>query len=183
MTEQYDIYNIYSDARERHAKRTMLGYYPSTYGRVSLIPGRRTILTIRRTSSEVEVRTVTTRTVPSFPGCSLIIRARGHRVGGVASERIRHNAPISGAGSSLSHFGRGAKVWMYSCDHRCQKWSRICWSSCHRDRVFDASLSSEGSGTASRGAPIRRCPGVSAERSSGSSDRACNGREFKHASI
>ncbi|XP_076398079.1 uncharacterized protein LOC143266414 [Megachile rotundata] len=44
-------------------------------------------------------------------------------------------------------------------------------------------LSGSGSGTLHVGSPIRKCPGVSADKSEGSSESGCNGLEFTHASI
>lgn len=40
-----------------------------------------------------------------------------------------------------------------------------------------------GSGCDVRGAPIKKCPGVSADRSLGSEDISDKGLEFRHASM
>ena len=136
------------------------------------LSGRRTILFTGRVSLEAVVRTSTTRTCPSSPGWSASIRARGHLLGGVVSFLRRHRRPTRASSSTLFHFGRWASVFKYSRDHRCQKCSRIFCSICHRERRAIGSSTSDGSGTAFRAAPIRKWPGVSALRSSGSSDMA-----------
>lgn len=82
---------------------------------------------------------VTTRVIPSSPGYSAVMRASGHLVGGVTSDRTRHRSPILGPASFLIYFGRAAKVLRYSRVHRSQKWSRIFWKSCHRDSVLSFS--------------------------------------------
>jgi len=66
------------------------------------------------------VRSVTTRTVPSSPGCNSVILASGHRVGDITSERTRHKSPMLGPAEFLVHFGLEANDWRYSRDHRCQ---------------------------------------------------------------
>ena len=145
-------------------------------------PGSITNLTMGRMSSEDAVRTVATRVTPSSPRCSLVMRARGHLLGGDVSEAIRHNEPILGAALTLHHFRREVKECKYSRDHLSQKWSRIACRCCQRESELIAFSASDRSGMASSGAPMSRCPGVSAERSSGSSDNASNGREFRQAS-
>ena len=72
-------------------------------------------------SSEDAVRTVATRVTPSSPGCSLVMRARDHLLGGDVSEAIRHNESIRGVALTLHHFGREVKEWKYSRDHLSQK--------------------------------------------------------------
>lgn len=52
------------------------------------------------------VRTVTTRTWPSSPGCTSTTRASGHLLGGVVSLRSTHKRPTLTAASDLHHFGR-----------------------------------------------------------------------------
>ena len=55
--------------------------------------------------------------------------------------------------------------------------------SCHRSNRETGVSDREGSGTVVRGSPIRKCSGVKAEKSSGSSERGVRGRELSTASI
>lgn len=54
---------------------------------------------------------------------------------------------------------------------------------CHRESFEVAKSLSDGSGTDVNALPVRKCPGVSAEMSSGSSLNGSSGRKFKIASI
>ena len=54
---------------------------------------------------------------------------------------------------------------------------------CHRDSLEMAMSSKDDSGTVVSALPMRKCPGVSAEMSSGSSLNGSRGREFRIASI
>ena len=54
---------------------------------------------------------------------------------------------------------------------------------CHRDSLEMAKSSRDGSGTVVSALPMRKCPGVSAEMSSGSSLSGSRGHEFRIASI
>jgi hypothetical protein len=52
----------------------------------------------------------------------------------------------------------------------------------HRESIPTDASSKDGSGTASNGAPVKKCPGVNALTSVGSSERGSSGRELRHAS-
>lgn len=59
-----------------------------------------------RLKTLVAVFTVTTRIIPSCPGLTSIIRARGHFSGGVVSSRRMTRSSILMFGLSIVHFSR-----------------------------------------------------------------------------
>jgi len=61
--------------------------------------------------------------------------------------------------------------------------SRKALTSYHRESRFKSISSTDSSGAATSGRPMRKSPGVSADMSFESSLRGAIGREFKHASI
>ena len=129
------------------------------------------------------VRTVTTRTFPSCPGCALITHARGHLVGIVGSSRRHTMVSTCMFGVGFCHFDNLFKVLRYSFDHRFQKWVVSFWHKFHLRNMVTGSRDSVGSGNAIRGFPIRKCPGVNTSNPSESSGRGISGLEFRHASI
>lgn len=72
---------------------------------------------------------------------------------------------------------------MYSLCQRPQKCWTNCWMCCHLVNRLAGTDDKSGWGIAFSGSPIRKCPGVRAERSSMLSDIAQMGRELRHASI
>ena len=107
------------------------------------------------------VQTVTTRTFPFFPGCVLIILARGHLVGIVGSSR-RHTMSLTCRFPvSSGHFDNRFRVIKYSFDHLFQKWLVSFWQRFHLHSIVIGSRDSGGSGKGVNGFPMRKLPGVS----------------------
>lgn len=156
--------------------------FTTSYRSESLLTESNTTFAIGQTNSPDAVRSVTTRTWSSSPGWTRTMRASCHLVGGDVSCRIKYRRPIGGAGSLVHHLGRCINEWRYSFDQYSQKWSRICCKSCQRVRRVGSSVVSDGSGTAVKAEPTRKCPGVRAARSPESSESAYKGREFRQAS-
>lgn len=73
--------------------------------------------------------------------------------------------------------------YQHSLDQRVQKLSSIWRMSCRRERREPLNDKSDGSGIVVSELPIRKCPGVNASRSSGSSERGLRGLEFSNVSI
>ena len=145
--------------------------------------GSRQILLTGRLYWPFGVCRVTTRVVPSEPGCSWIILPVGQLIGGVFSSRIIANRPISMLTGGLYHFVRACKVDRYSRCHLFQSNWKIFCVCCHcRSRLNGMSLKSM-SGTDFNAAPVRKCPGVNGCKSEGSSESGTMGREFKQHSI
>lgn len=129
------------------------------------------------------VHTVTTRTFPSFPGCTLVILAKGHLVGMVGSSR-RHTMSLTCRFSVGScHFANRFRVIRYSFDHLFQKWLVRFWQRFHLRSIEIGRRDSGGSGKAVNGFPMRKWPGVSTSIPSDSSGRGVSGLEFRQASI
>ena len=142
--------------------------------------GRQRSLTAGRLKTPFAVDTSITRATPSFPWITLVTRASGHFIGGVLSSVIKTRSPTLRFSVIEVHLVRRCWVGRYSFLHLSQKCRDICWMSCHRFESFNLSPMS---GTEFSGAPIRKCPGVSAVKSFASSERGCKGLEFNIASI
>ena len=122
------------------------------------------------------------RSIPSLPGYTLVIFARGHLVGIKLSSCNRTMSPIFAFLDEVCHLVNLLRLAKYSVDHLCQKclvsvwhrfqrrWSEICWN--------DAG----GSGKDSNGRPIRKWPGVSASIPSPSQGSGVSGLELRQAS-
>lgn len=138
-------------------------------------------LTIGCLTSFPLVRMVTSRTLLSSPGCSAVIRPRGHLVGGSPLSLTRTSSPTAGLIRSFFHLVRCCKCVKYSDVQRFQK---LWWSLVRRSHLLTGLTSRiTGSGGATNGLPIRKCPGVRAARSAGSLLTANKGLELTHASI
>ena len=83
----------------------------------------------------------------------------------------------------LFHFVRLWNSRRYSFFHRRQKSLWMIFSFCQRLTTEIGVSVVRGSSGARTGPPVRKWPGVSANKSEGSSDCGEIGREFKHASI
>ena len=68
-------------------------------------------------------------------------------------------------------------------DHRCQKCRSRDWHKCHRLSAVMSRSSMSEFGIASRGLPMRKCPGVKASMPSSSSGRVTSGLLLRQASI
>uniref|UniRef100_A0A8D8NFG6 (northern house mosquito) hypothetical protein n=1 Tax=Culex pipiens TaxID=7175 RepID=A0A8D8NFG6_CULPI len=147
--------------------------------------GRRAMrATARTTSLAAAVFRVTTRTMPSFPGCSFTIFPRGQLAGGTLSSLMMTTLPTSTATGGLQPFvARDCSCCRYSGYQRAQIcWTRFCVSSQLFRRLSGISFRSI-SGTAWRLLPTRKCPGVRTSGSAGSSGMGVSGRELRHISI
>ena len=136
-----------------------------------------------RVSVVVAVFKVTTRVRPSGRECKEITLTRGHFEAGNRSSDRSTSEPILISDDQWCHFEVDCNCCRYPDDQCFQKLCSFCWISCHRDNLERFTSSKEGSGTVVWASPIRKCPGVNAVRSSGSSERGSNGRELSTASI
>lgn len=115
------------------------------------------------------------RTRPSEPGYTLVILPNRQALGGIFSSRITTTR------FSFKFFNlcRLCNSLRYSSFHLIQKCQ---WIAFKRYHLFISEIGTSsicGSIGARIGPPIRKWPGVSAERSSGPCDMGANGREFK----
>ena len=117
-----------------------------------------------------DVLTLATRTNPSLPGWSSTMRASSHFNGGRLSSRTRTRSPMLRFLRELSHLVRCWRLLRYSLDQRVQKCCNLCWTSCHLERRLTGTVCKSGSTGAVITSPIKKWPGVSAERSLGSED-------------
>ena len=123
------------------------------------------------------------RTLPSLPGWNYTIRARGHFVGAFGSSRRHTMSPTLRLRDGTGHLDSLCKLVIYLVDQRCQKCHTRAWHK-HQRRNKDIEVVGVSiSGKASRGAPTRKCPGVSTSIPSSGCARGVRGLEFKHASI
>ena len=81
------------------------------------------------------------------------------------------------------HLWSFCRVTRYSEDHRCQKCRSRDWHKCHRLSAVMGRSSMSEFGIASRGLPMRKCPGVKASMPSSSSGRGTSGLLLRQASI
>lgn len=132
----------------------------------------------------VGVCTTTVLTNPSFPGKSSQILPSPHAAGGKFSLASNTNWPILMFSFSFRHFFRSWSVDRYSLFQRSQKFCSMRW----RSRIkraptvpFSGPIANGGGKIV--GSPIKKCPGVKACMSFGSSLSGCSGREFRIASI
>ena len=145
--------------------------------------GRGANFTIGRCKIVVAGLRVITRVRPSCPGCRDVTRARGHFARGSFWSVISTRDPSLISFEGWCHLEIERCRCRHSVDHRAQKyWSR-CWMNCHRSNRETGISNREGSGIVVRGSPIKKCPGVKADKSSGSSERGERGRELNTASI
>ena len=131
----------------------------------------------------VLVLIVTTRTRPSFPGWTWITLASGHLVGIRLSSCNTTTSPTSMFLLGWYHLVKRLRLEMYSVDHLFQKWWMTDWQRCHRWSREIGWYEDKGSGSASEGLPMRKCPGVRTSTTSSSHCRGVSGRLFKEASI
>ena len=129
------------------------------------------------------VHTVTTRTLPSPPGWTSTIQARGNFVGAIGSSRRHTLSSTQRLRDGTGHLEYFCKLVRYSVDQRCEKCRTRAWHKCQcRNRGIEVAGDSV-SGNASMGAPTRKCPGVRASIPSSGYGRGVRGLEFKHASL
>ena len=127
--------------------------------------------------------TVTTLTLPSSPGWTLIILARTHLVGNVGSPINDTMSPTCRLRDGLFHLTNFCRWSRYSVDHRFQKLRVMAWHKCQRlNKVTDCDVLG-CSGRASNGRPTKKCPGVKASMPSVPSGNGVSGLELRHASI
>ena len=98
---------------------------------------------------------VTTRTFPSRPGCTSVIRARSHLVGIVGSSRRHTMSPTCRFCAGYFHFDSRISLAKYSCDHRFQKWLVSFWHRFHLRKIVMGCCDSIRSGKAVKGFPIK----------------------------
>ena len=120
----------------------------------------------------VLVLTVTTRTSLSLPACVLMTFAIGHRVGTIPFSRRTTMSPTTMFLEGRRHLWKFCRLTRYSEDHRCQKCLTRDWHRSHRRRSEREQNEMAGSGRASRGLPIKKCPGVRASTPSSSQGKA-----------
>lgn len=125
------------------------------------------------------VFTVTTRTVWSFPGWTAMMRPMFRCVGGRWGVSMVTRSPSSMFEVDLNHFDRLWSVDRYSTVKRYQN----DWYNCQRVRRFIVMFVISFSGRAHNCCPIKKWPGVSAQRSFGSPDNGVKGLEFNIPSI
>lgn len=120
-----------------------------------------------------------TRTIPSSPGLTLRRKSKGHSMGRMSGEWV----PGRMVAVSFVHFVRCCNVWRYSMCHLFQNhWCSVC-TSCHLFRHEGDVSSIVGSGKATRGAPIKKLPGVRVAVSKGPFENGGRGLEFSTALI
>jgi len=123
--------------------------------------GKRHSLTTGRCISEpAAVRIVTTRIVPSLPGCVLITTPNFHFVGWELSSFIITTLPFLKVRFTDVHFPRIWHWGKYSLCHLFQKvWVRN-WTYFQRRRLLGFSCDMSGSGGKVTGPPIKKWAGV-----------------------
>ena len=126
---------------------------------------------------------MTTRTSPSAPACVFTMRAIGQRIGANVSSLSTTTSPTARLWAGRRHLWSFCRVTRYSEDHRCQKCRSRDWHKCHRLSAVMGRSSMSEFGIASRGLPMRKCPGVKASMPSSSSGRGTSGLLLRHASI
>ncbi|XP_048007248.1 uncharacterized protein LOC125242537 [Leguminivora glycinivorella] len=113
-------------------------------------------LTTGRLYSPVAVRTVTTRQIPSDPGCVSMMRPKGHFIGLVCSFTTSTSVPTWTLGCLSCHFILCWRVCIYSFDHLLQKsWCIFC-SNFQRWRGPTRTSDRSSSGTIDKGSVVRK---------------------------
>jgi len=126
---------------------------------------------------------VTTRTMPSLPGWTLVTTAVGHWSGVVLCSLSRTWTPGWWLGFVFIQRGRCCRLWRLSADQRCQNSCSCCWKDCHLESLLHLKLLRSAAGNCVIGSPIRKCPQDRYVVLKVSSDRAHRGLEFRQASI
>ena len=166
---------------------SLIFWYQHTAGQIERFQSRLmikgTTLTIGRLYIPFIVHTVTTRTLPSPPGWTSMIRARGHFIRAIGSSRKHTIQPTWRLCDRTGHLDSFSKLVRYSVDQCCQKCCARAWHKRQRCSKYIEAAGSSIFGKASRGAPTRKCPGVRASVPSSGCGRGVRGLEFKHASI
>lgn len=83
--------------------------------------GNLATLTTDRLNVDPFVRMVTTRTFPSLPGCTSMIRPNAHFAGGWLSSMMRTRSPMATLSVVDCHLRLCCNVCKYSADQRFQK--------------------------------------------------------------
>lgn len=141
------------------------------------------ILEIERRTIPLPSLILTTREIPSVPGCNFTMRPNCHLVGGKLSSFIRTKAPHFTLAQFFFHLHLCCSSEMYSFDQRDQKSCDIFWNCWYLDNLFSARSSTFGSGTVVNGRPIKKCAGVSGKRSMEFDDKGDKGLELSTHSI
>ena len=150
----------------------------------SMLTGSEISLAIGRFISDVDVWSVATLAKLSLPGCSLVMRAKGHLFGGTRLSIKRTRSPSLKLWLEWSHLTLCCSWDKYSLCHLFQKWLRIRMCIFHLEQMVTFSfISSNGSGGAVKAEPIKKWPGVSAATSSSQSLIELIGLEFRQDSI
>ena len=136
---------------------------------------------IGRVSWVVAVLSVTTLVRLSLPGWSWVTLTSGHLLGGDRSSVRSTMEP------TLISWGGWCQIdcnrWRYDVDHCCQNCWVICWISYHLNSRDSLILSRLGSGKELIALPMRKCPGVGALTSFGSSLSGSSGLELSKPPI
>lgn len=143
--------------------------------------GRRETLTAGRVKVPLLVFRWTTRTTPSFPGDTAVIRPIFQESGGELSSWMMTSSPTWRFVCGLVHLERSWSVCKYSLCHLFQKCWETAWINLQRCRGVDES-NRFGSMRDVNGPPVKKCPGVIGCKSFGSAESGVIGLEFKTAS-